>query len=112
MKIVYKSPEAEVSHIPYAIKGNKITFGDDEKTLNLEKYERDDAVYLVDSVDASGNLVGGSDGLYYAYEIDIRARKYNYVDGGEDEQGNPKQDKIPVPFDIANCTLTLWKLEV
>jgi hypothetical protein len=112
MKIVYKTPEAELNHIAYEIDGNKITFGDDEKTLNLEKYERDDAVHLIDSIDADGNLVGSSDGLYYAYEIDIPAREYEYVDGGEDEDGNPIEDKVPVPFDMDNVTLTLWKLEV
>ncbi|MCM1167658.1 MAG: hypothetical protein NC401_16800 [Ruminococcus sp.] len=115
MNIVYKTPEAESSHIAFSVKGSKITFGDDEKTLNLAKFEKDDAVHITDSVDADGNLVGNSDGLYYAYEIDIPAREYEYTEdesGEQDENGAPKMLKIPVPFDIDKCTLTLWKLEV
>jgi hypothetical protein len=112
MNIVYKTPEAEGKHIAYDISGNKITFGDDEKMLNLAKYERDDAVYIVDSVNASGILVGNSEGLYYAYEIDVPARAYTYVDDGKDDDGKLKQAKVAVPFDMDNCTLTLWELEV
>lgn len=115
MNVVYKTPEAENNHIAYSVKGNKITFGDDEKTLNLEKFEKDDAVHITDSVDADGNLVGNSNGLYYAYEIDIPAREYEYKedeDGEQDENGSSKMTKTPVPFDIEKCTLTLWKLEV
>lgn len=115
MNIMYKTPEAENNHIAYSIKGSKITFGDDEKMLNLAKYEKDDAVHITDSVDANGNLVGNSNGLYYAYEIDIPAREYKYVadeSGEQDGSGTSKTQKIPVPFDMDKCTLTLWKLEV
>jgi len=111
INIVYKTPEAENSHIAYAVAGNYITFGDDEKTLNLSKYERDDAVHLIDSIDADGNLVGSSAGLYYAYEIDIPARQYTDADSGEtDDDANEVYTPTPVPFSMDNCTLTLWAI--
>ena len=39
MKVIEKNEGAK---IPYEVKGTKIVFNDDELTLNLSRYERDD----------------------------------------------------------------------
>lgn len=102
----------EGTKIPYEINGNKITFND-ELSLNLEKYERDDAAHIDICRDKFGNLVTGViPGVAEAYvaEIDIPAREYDYIADGTDENGNPIEVPMPEPFDIDKCTLTLWAL--
>lgn len=81
--------------IAYEVNGNKITFGDDEITLNLSKYERDDETQLDICRDDDHILIAGLS-KYYVANIIIPARQY---DGGE-----------PVPFSMDNVTLVLWAL--
>lgn len=103
----------EGKKIPYAVKTNKVTF-DDELMLNLEKYERDDPNHIDVCRDRFGNLVCGvipGVAEVYIAQIDIPAREYNFVSDGVDENGNPKETPISVPFDMTKCTLTLWALE-
>lgn len=45
--------------IPFAIDGNRITFGDDELTINIERHERDFENSLDICRDVFGNLVMG-----------------------------------------------------
>jgi hypothetical protein len=110
--IVVEMNEGE--KIPYAISGNKITFGDDELTLNLAKYERDAAAHIDICRDKYGTLVTGViPGLAESYtaQIDIPARKYDYIaDGVDDITGEPREVPMPLPFDLKKCTLTLWTL--
>lgn len=99
--------------IRYSVSGNKVTFGDDELTINLERHERDDENHLDICRDKYGNLVTGViPGLAesYAAQIDIPPRDYDYIADGNDENGNPKEIAMPLPFDISKCTLTLWAL--
>lgn len=106
MNIVYKTPEAELAHIDHRTRGDKITLGDDELTLNLSKYEQDDEKHIDICFDATGCLViGTATGRKYAAEIDIPARRYTEV---EDEGSEDGASREPVPFDINQCTLTLW----
>lgn len=106
MNITYKTPEAENNHIEYEVTGNKITLGDDELTLNLTRYEQDDPKHIDICSDTTGCLVvGTSTGRKYVAEIDIPARQY-----AEEAQGD-ETVTVPVPFDIDNCTLTLWALD-
>lgn len=103
----------EGEKIAYSVNGNKITFGDDELTLNLEKNERDDANHIDICRDKYGNIVTGViPGIAEAYaaQIDIPPREYDYIADGVDENGKPREVPIPVPFDISKCTLTLWAL--
>jgi hypothetical protein len=104
----------EGEKIPYEISGNRITFGDDELTINIERHERDDANHIDICRDRFGNLVTGViPGLAenYAAQIQIPARGYNEVEDGEDEEtGEPKIIPVPIPFDLKKCTLTLWAL--
>lgn len=101
--------------IPYNINSAKITF-DDELTINLEKYERDYDNHIDICKDKYNNLVMGvipGVAERYVAQIDIPARSYTYEapyhlsgDNAEDMEAV----QTPVPFDIKNCTLTLWAL--
>lgn len=99
--------------IPFSVSGNKVTFGDDEITINLAKNERDGANHIDICHDKYGNLVMGViPGLAesYAAQIDIPPRDYDYIADGTDENGEPKEIQTPLPFDVSKCTLTLWAL--
>ena len=56
MKVIEKNEGAK---IPYEVKGTKIVFNDDELTLNLSRYERDDVNHIDICRDRMGNLVSG-----------------------------------------------------
>lgn len=81
--------------VAYEVTGNKITFGDDEITLNLSKYERDEEVQIDICRDDDHILIAGPS-KYFVANIIIPARQY--------------EDDEPVPFDIGNVTLVLWAL--
>lgn len=109
--IVIEKNEGE--KIAYAVKGNKLTLGDDELTLNLARYERDDASHIDVCRDRYGDLIMGvipgvADN--YVAQVDIPPREYDYIADGVDDNGNPKEIPTPLPFDISKCTLTLWAL--
>lgn len=106
MIIIYKTPEAETNHIDHSKRGDKLTLGDDELTLNLSKYEQDDPKHIDICFDATGCLVvGTATGRKYVAEIDIPARRYT------EEVVDEETTRTPVPFDIDLCTLTLWATE-
>ena len=102
-------------HIEYALSGGKkITFGDDELTINLASRERDFEVSLDICIDEEDGVVIGTGGRAqkYAAQIVIPARRYDIIEDGEDENGEPKEVPMPIPFDMSLCTLILWGLEV
>jgi hypothetical protein len=106
MIIIYKTPEAETNHIDHSKRGDKLTLGDDELTLNLSKYEQDDPKHIDICFDATGCLVvGTATGRKYVAEIDIPARRYTEEASGEETT------REPVDFDINLCTLTLWAVD-
>ncbi len=110
MNIIHKNDGAK---IPYTIRGSKITF-DDEVMYNLTKYERDEASHIDLCRDKFGNLVSGvipGTAERYVAQIDIPARRYNYVPDGVDADGNPKQKQVAEPLDMERVTLTLWSVE-
>ena len=82
--------------IDYEVIGNKITFGDDELTLNLAKYERDAEVQIDVCTDDFHILIAGPS-KYFVANVIIPARSY-------DEAGEA------VPFSMENVTLVLWAL--
>lgn len=109
MNIVNKN---EGPKIEYSVSGNVISFRD-EIMLNLSKYERDDANHIDICSDSTGCLVcGTAAGLRYVAEIDIPARTYIETPVENPEEGEPITKIEAVPFNIDNCTLTLWALEV
>ena len=112
INVVEKTPG---KHIEYALSGGKkITFGDDELTINLASRERDFEVSLDICIDEEDGVVIGTGGRAqkYAAQIVIPARRYDIIEDGEDENGEPKEVPIPIPFDMSLCTLILWGLEV
>lgn len=112
INVVEKTPGA---HIEYALSGGKkITFGDDELTINLASRERDFEVSLDICIDEEDGVVIGTGGRAqkYAAQIVIPARRYDVIEDGEDENGEPKEIPVPIPFDMSLCTLILWGLEV
>jgi hypothetical protein len=93
------------------ISGAKLILGDEEMTLNLSKYERDDPVHIDIGLNARGFLTFGVSDRY-AVQIDIPGREYNLVDSGEvDEQGAPRVEKVAKPFNMADVAITLWGRE-
>lgn len=112
INVVEKTPG---KHIEYALSGGKkITFGDDELTINLASRERDFEVSLDICIDEEDGVVIGTGGRAqkYAAQIAIPARRYDIIEDGEDENGEPKEVPMPIPFDMSLCTLILWGLEV
>ena len=76
IKVVEKTPGRP--HIDFAVSGGKkVTFGDDELTINLAARERDEAVTLDICIDAESGIVIGVGGTAqrYAAQIDIPARR-------------------------------------
>lgn len=84
--------------ISYEITGNKITFGDDELTLNLSKYERNNDIVI--NICSNNEMIITSDlSQNFVANILIPARQYT--------EGNTPQ---PVPFDMDRVELNLWAL--
>ncbi|GHU42146.1 hypothetical protein FACS1894111_05570 [Clostridia bacterium] len=109
--IVIEKNEGE--KIAYTVSGNKITFGEDELTLNLKSHERDDSAHIDICRDKYGNLVTGvipNLAENYVAQIDIPPREYEYITDGVDDNGEPQEVQTPIPFDMKKCTLTLWAL--
>lgn len=112
INVVEKTPG---NHIEYALSGGKkITFGDDELTINLATRERDYEVSLDICIDEEDGVVIGTGGKAqkYAAQVIVPARRYDVIEDGEDENGEPKEIPVPIPFDMSLCTLILWGLEV
>jgi len=112
IKVVEKAPGKP--HIAFTVSGDrKITFGDDELTINLAAKERDEKVTLDICFDAENGIVIGVGGRAqrYAAQIDIPARRYDVAESGEDEiTGDVQEIPVPIPFDMSLCTLTLWEV--
>lgn len=88
--------------------GNKVILGDDEMTLNLGKYERDDPVHIDIGLNSRGFLTFGVSDRY-AVQFDIPARSYEYVQTEElDDAEEPKTEKVAQPFSMDTVTVTLW----
>ena len=99
INVVEKTPG---THIEYALSGGKkITFRDYEVSLDI----------CIDEED--GVVIGtGGKAQKYAAQVIVPARRYDVIEDGEDENGEPKEIPVPIPFDMSLCTLILWGLEV
>ena len=93
MTVIEKNKGTKVA---YEVTGNKITFGDDEITLNLSKYERDEEVQIDVCTDEDHILIAGPS-KYFVANIIIPARQYG-------------EDGTAVAFSMENVTLVLWAL--
>jgi len=102
MKVIEKN---EGPKIAYEVTGTKITFGDDELTINVAKYQRDWPVHIDICSNRDEQLViGTGEGLYYVAQLDIPAIKYTEP---ESEEETPE----PLPIDMKDVVLSLWSLE-
>lgn len=86
--------------------GTKVVL-EEEMTLDLKKYERDFDVNIDICTNEYGFMMFGVNERYAA-QIAIPARSYDTVIDGEDEEGNPKETQVPIPFDMSKVTITLW----
>lgn len=111
INVVEKTPG---THIQYATTIKKITFGDDELSINLASRERDFEVTLDICIDSENGIVIGTGGRAqkYAAQVIVPARRYDVIEDGEDENGEPREVPVPIEFDMSLCTLILWGLEV
>ncbi len=110
IKVVEKTSDRP--HIDFAVsEGKKVTFGDDELTINLASRERDFEVSLDICIDSENGVVIGTGGRAqkYAAQVIIPARRYDVIEDGVDEHGEPREVPIPIAFDISLCTLILWE---
>ena len=121
MNEVIKTPG---KHIVYDTTSKSIIFGEDEDlSINLKNREQDEKTLIDICSDSDGFLVvGTAAGLRYVAQVEIPARQYT-----EEEQENPNYDpeaetgteaasqtitvRVPVAFDIDNCTIYLWGME-
>lgn len=112
----------EGKHIDYQVSSKKITFGDDELTINIASRERDYETVLDICLDTEDGLVigVGENATKYVAQVVIPARDYEIVEGeavmttGEGQQEGEERRQavsVPVPFDMKKCTLILWKME-
>lgn len=99
--------------IAYEVQKNKLVFGDDELSVNLASRERDYEVTLDICVDTEDGIVIGTGGKAqkYAAEIVIPARRYDMIEDGVDDNGEPREVPMPIEFDMILCKLILWGLE-
>jgi hypothetical protein len=113
MKEVFM-PENGKNFIPYEVDGNTIDFDDGELSFRLDKKERDNEVVLDICKDSEGSLVMGTSlGERYVAQIVIPARAYEEVEKeSEDSDAEKSVERVPVPFNIDNCEIRLWELEV
>lgn len=104
MIIEYK---CEGYYIRYAIDGSKITFRNNELTLNLEELEQDYDIDIDVFLTYDNKIVDkySENARLYIAQIEIPARRYNLI--GDEENG---YQNIPVPFDMSLCKLILWGL--
>lgn len=103
MREVIMSPG---THIEYETTRKSITFGDEDLSINLKNREMDEKVTIDICADRMGFLVVGCEtGFKYVAQVEIPPRRYTE---SEEEGGG----LIPVPFDIDECTIYLWGMEV
>ena len=102
--------------------GKIISFNESELMFDASKKERDYEVVIDICQDYTGGLVmGASSGERYGAQLVIPAREYTETESAnpeydpEAEEGTESQTittREPVPFDIDNCELRLWEMEV
>lgn len=107
MQVIEKNVGPKVE---YDTQSTYLAFRESEIMLDLAKYERDFPVHIDICENKFGMLTMGISREYIA-QIDIPAREYVIADDGVDEEGNPQEVSVPVPFDMGNVTLTLWATE-
>lgn len=95
--------------IEYELNGTTLSFADGELSLNLARFQRDDAVKKDIMVDNEGYLTTGR-GRYYAAQVEIPPREYEDIpeSQGEDED---TPAPVPLPLDTDQVKLYLFSIE-
>ena len=97
----------EGAKIAYEVSGTRVTFGDDDLTINVAKYQRSFPNHLDICADSYGTLYTGlSD--YYVAQLDVPA--FVYPEPVEPEEGVDPEPVEPLPLNMDDVTLTLWAL--
>lgn len=112
----------EGNYIPYTTTAKSITF-DDDVSINLQKREADEDVTIDICYNIDKELTVGvkGDSESYVAQVLIPARQYktettdnpNFDSTRDtDDTTNPKTitEKVAVPFDIENCTVSLFAI--
>lgn len=118
MKVI-KKPENGKNFVEYSTRTTKVSFGDGEISVDLQKKERDDDVRIDVCMDYMGGLTFGTSGAkLYVAEIFIPARQYidteiDNPDYNSEDESSPEKivQHEPVPFSMDNVELTLFEYE-
>ena len=102
--------------IDYEVSGTKISFNDDELTLNLARYQKEDIVTKDVMADSEGFLTLGN-GSFYVAQVEIPAKEYDVtvetvtevVDGEEVEK--EIEHREAKPLDMDDVTLYLFSID-
>lgn len=113
MNVVEKNAGTKID---YEVNGTKISLNDDELTINLARYQKDDAVMKDIMVDSEGFLTLGQ-GSYYVAQVEIPAKEYDettetvteVVDGEEVEK--EVINRTAKPLDMDKVTLYLFSID-
>lgn len=113
IKVVEKTPGI---HLGYSVTNERITFtfGEDELTVKVSAKERDEENMIDICLDADGGLINGvaEKSRKYAAQVVIPPRRYVEQESEQhNEDGETVMVPVPVPFDMALCTLILWGME-
>ena len=112
MRIVEKTAGEKIAYTATAF-GNSITFGDNDLTINLRHRQMDEPVTIDICADSNDFLViGAATGRRYVAQVEIPAKTYTDTVIGTDSDGNPIMERSADPFNIDDCNLYLWGLEV
>lgn len=106
LKVVEKN---EGKKIGYELDGSTLWIGD-AIAMKLQRLQTDDLVRKDVCADKDGNLVFGL-GKNYVAQIEIPPKEYEYINKGEDSEGQPIIEQVQKDFDLSKCTLTLWNVE-
>lgn len=117
MKIVEMN---EGKKIDYSLTGTRLDFANGALTIDLARYQQDDAVTRDIMVDSEGFLTTGR-GLYYVAQVEIPARQYEesvspageaepMAEGGEATAAE-SVTRTPLPLDTDEVTLYLFAID-
>ena len=97
--------------ILYRVRGNGITFGEDDLTINLENRQKEEENLLDICADEDGFLViGAAVGRRYVAQIVIPAKGYPEMTEESEEEAGLAERTEP-PFSMDDCIIRLWALK-
>lgn len=105
MKIVEKNVGTKID---YELKGYKLSFADDEITLRLDRYQRDEDIVIDIMADNQGFLVMNN-GRFYVAQVEIPARQYEEIIEGEGDEQTTHYE--PIPLNTDDVTLYLFSID-